>query len=81
MNKLGVLKLFMRERRHKPRVKQTFSYSFEIINFDIVVSIGIFCSTANAIAPMFLTSYAISFDIATVVAKLNILENELFTDL
>ena len=47
----------------------------------MVVSIGIFCSTANAIAEIFLTSYAINFEIATVVAKLNIFENEPFTAL
>ena len=34
-----------------------------MINFDIVVSTGIFCSTPNAIEPMFLTSYPINFEI------------------
>ena len=46
-----------------------------MINFDIVVSTGIFCSTPNAIEPMFLTSYPINFEIPITVAKLNIFEN------
>ncbi len=52
-------------------------YSSSRINFDIVTSVGIFCSIAYAIAAKFLTSNAVNFVIPTIVAKLNIFVNDL----